>query len=105
MTHNISANSARGEAQFMIGDRAYIIRPSFAALVAAEDEIGSLFDFVDRAAAGKALMSEVIALFWHCLVDSHVMNRDRFSEALAAMGMVGLTPILRVILRQILQGQ
>ncbi len=105
MTHNISANSARGEAQFMIGDNAYIIRPSFAALVAAENEIGSLFDFVERAAAGKALLGEVIALFWHCSVDTHALNREQFSETLAAMGMVGLTPILKIILRQILQGQ
>ena len=99
------ANSARGEAQFVIEDSIYIIRPTFAALVAAEDEMGSLFAFVERAAAGKALLGEVIALFWHCIVDSHALNREQFSEALAAMGMVGLTPILKIILRQILQGQ
>lgn len=105
MTHNKSANYGRGEAQLMIDDRAYIIRPSFTALAAAEDEIGSLFDFVERAANGKALLGEVVALFWHCLIDTQDMNRGQFSEHLAAMGMVGLTPILKVILRQILQGQ
>ncbi len=105
MTHNELANGARGEAQFMMGDKAYIIRPSFAALIAAEDEIGSLFDFVERAAAGKALLGEVVALFWHCLIDAQEMKRAQFCEHLAALGMVGLTPILKVILRQILQGQ
>ena len=105
MTHNKSANFGRGEAHLMIDDIAYIIRPSFAALVATEDEIGSLFDFVDRAADGKALLGEVVAIFWNCLTDTQDMSRGQFSEHLTAMGMVGLTPILKVVLRQILQGQ
>lgn len=105
MTHGKTANSGRGEAQLEIDNNVYIIRPSFAALSAAEDEIGSLFDFVERAAAGKARLGEVVALFWYCLTDAKDMNRLEFSECLAAMGMVGLTPILKGILRQILQGQ
>lgn len=105
MTHGTSANYGRGEAQVVIENMTYIIRPSFAALSAAEDEIGSLFDFVERAADGKARLGEVGALFWHCLIDAQDMNRAEFSEQLMALGMVGLTPILKVILRQILQGQ
>lgn len=109
MTHLKSANSARGETSISIGEQIYILRPSFGALAAAEAEIGSLFDFVERAASGKALLTEVIALFWHCLCDARALEppieRGSFSQNMASAGMVGLTPALKVILRQILQGQ
>lgn len=98
-----SANSVRGEAQIEIGNKCYILRPSFAALAAAEDEIGSLFDFVERAAAGQALLREVIALFWHC--ETGEAPREIFSNDMVDAGMVGLTPALKIILRQILQGR
>lgn len=106
--HVKSANSARGEAHIVTAEISYILRPSFGALAAAEGEIGSLFDFVERAAGGKALLTEVLALFWHCAVlpnDGDLVDRDIFSQQLASIGMVGLTPALKIILRQILQGQ
>lgn len=105
------ANSARGEAQIITADQEYILRPSYEALASAEGEIGSLFDFVERAAAGKALYSEVVALFWHCaILPAHSSNRSDadertlFSDNMASIGLAGLTPALKIILRQILQG-
>jgi len=41
-----AANSARGEAGFTVGGAAILLRPSFAALVAAEEELGPLFALV-----------------------------------------------------------
>ena len=47
-----SANKARGEASLLLDSGAVVLRPSFAALVAAEEELGPLFALVERAAAG-----------------------------------------------------
>ena len=80
-----TANSARGEVALLLGEEDYILRPSFDALVAAESEIGSLFDFVDRAAMGQAKIVEVVALFWHCFVNIKDMERDQFSEYLVGI--------------------
>ena len=44
-----AANQARGEAALVIGGETLRLRPSFAALVAAEAELGPLFALVERA--------------------------------------------------------
>ena len=48
-----AANPARGEAALTVGGEAILLRPSFAALVAAEEELGPLFALVERAAEGR----------------------------------------------------
>ena len=83
-----------------------MLRPSFAALVAAEEEIGPLFALVERAASGALKLSEMVALFWHCLVDAPVgMTREAFGEAVAKAGLATATPALKVLLGQILGGR
>jgi len=100
------ANPARGEASVRIGGEALRLRPSFAALVAAEEELGPLFALVERAAAGELRLGELAALFWHCLAElPDGLTRERFGEALTEAGLAALTPALRVLLRQILQGR
>lgn len=100
------ANPVRGEASLALGGAAVVLRPSFAALVAAEQETGPLFDLVERAASGKLALAEIAALFWHCRVEASCpLTREAFGEALADAGLVALTPVLRVLLRQILQGR
>lgn len=47
------ANALRGEALLKIGGAAHVLRPSFTALVAAEEELGPLFALVERAGAGQ----------------------------------------------------
>ncbi len=96
----------RGEAELRIAGETLVLRPSFAALVAAEDELGPLFALVERAASGEPRLSAIAALFWHCLRDApDGLDRARFGEALAEAGLAALTPVLRVLLRQILQGR
>jgi hypothetical protein len=81
-------------------------RPSFQALVAAEAELGPLFALVERAAAGKLGFGELVALFWHCLREvPEEVTREVLGEALAALGLARLTPVLRVLLGQILAGR
>src|SRR3546814_13803597 len=58
------ANPARGEAMPRVAGEQYLLRPSFTALVAAAEAVGSLFALVERAAAGELRLAELVALFW-----------------------------------------
>jgi Phage tail tube protein, GTA-gp10 len=95
------ANTARGEAEVT----GFVLRPSFTALVAAEEELGSLFSLVERAASGELKLSEMVALFWHCLIDKKAVGRDDFADAVVHGGLAGATPALKILLGQILGGQ
>lgn len=100
------ANAVRGEAVLHLDGRDYLLRPSFAALLAAEDELGPLFALVERAAAGELKIAEMAGLFWHCLSAPPTgLDRREFGEALAAAGIANATPALRILLGQILQGR
>lgn len=101
----MSANPLRGEATLEIAGRARILRPTFAALVAAEDELGPLFALVERAADGQLRLAELATLFWHCLAEREVLARDEVGEAVLATGLAGCAPALRALLGQILQGR
>lgn len=102
----MTANPARGEAEIIVAGEALRLRPSFAALVAAEEELGPLFALVERAADGQLKLGELVALFWHCLDPKpEGLTRERFGEGVAGQGLASLTPVLRVLLQQILQGR
>jgi hypothetical protein len=100
------ANPARGEASIRIAGEMLVLRPSFQALVAAEQEVGPLFALVERAADGRLALGEMVALFWHCLKDPPpALTRDAFGEGVTAGGLAAATPALRVLIGQILGGR
>jgi len=99
------ANPARGEAALDLGGERLALRPSFGVLVAAEQELGPLFDLVERAADGKLSLADLVALFWHCLVDRDALSREALGEAIVAVGLAKVTPVLKAILQQILAGK
>ena len=100
------ANPARGEARIRVAGIDLILRPSFAALVAAEEELGPLFALVERAAAGALTLAETVSLFWHCRHDApDALTRETLGEAVTAAGIAAATPVLRVLLTQILGGR
>ncbi len=82
-----------------------MLRPSFAALCAAEEELGPLFALVERAAAGELRLAEMVALFWHCVADQTAVERADFAEVVAADGLAAATPALKILLGQILGGR
>ena len=96
-------NPVRGEAALVVDGREVVLRPTFAALVAAEGELGPLFALVERAAGGGLSLAEMAGLLWHCAVDAP--PRAVFSDALVAGGLAAATPALRVLLGQILGGR
>lgn len=99
------ANPARGEASLALADRAILLRPSFAALVAAEEELGPLFALVERAAEGRLGLAETATLFWHCAVPHGAVTREELGEAVLEMGLAAASVPLRQVLGQILQGR
>lgn len=100
-----AANPVRGEAVLTVGGEALRLRPSFEALVAAEEELGPLFALVERAAAGGLRVAEIAGLFWHCAGPRpDGLTRERIGAAIAEQGLAGVTPVLKVLLGQILQG-
>ena len=100
------ANPARGEAALPVGGERLVLRPSFQALVAAEEELGPLFALVERAADGRLALREMAALFWHCAAErSEGRTRERIGAAIAEGGLAKATPVLKVLLTQILQGR
>ncbi len=99
-------NPARGEAAIRVGGAMLTLRPSFTALVAAEQELGPLFALVERAADQRLSLGELVALFWHCLAEvPEGMTREAFGEGVAAGGLAQATPALRMLLGQILSGR
>ncbi|MFM5895193.1 MAG: gene transfer agent family protein [Novosphingobium sp.] len=92
------ANSFRGEASLAIAGAPHLLRPTFAALVAAEEELGPLFALVERAGAGQLRLAEMAALFWHCLADRSALSREAVGEAVLALGLAEASKPLRVLL-------
>ena len=97
------ANPARGEAALGVGGETLVLRPSFEALVAAEEELGPLFALVERAAEGRLKLAEMAALFWHCAPPG--ASRERIGAAIAEAGLARASPVLKALLGQILQGR
>lgn len=103
---NPVANAVRGEAAVRVAGETLMLRPTFAALVAAEQELGPLFALVARAAEGRLGLAELVALFWHCRHDApEVLTREQLGEAVVGAGLAAATPALKVLLRQILAGR
>jgi hypothetical protein len=100
------ANPARGEAEILVAGERLKLRPSFSALVAAEEELGPLFALVERAADGRLGLAEVATLFWHCIAGRpEALTRAQVGEAIAECGLARATPPLRILLSQILKGR
>jgi hypothetical protein len=100
-----AANPVRGEASLLVGGEPIVLRPSFEALVAAEEELGPLFALVERAADGGLRVSEMAAFFWHCAQHLPARpERERIGAAIAEGGLAGCAPVLKALLAQVLQG-
>ncbi len=99
------SNSVRGEAALKIHGREHLLRPTFDALVRAEEELGPLFALVERAGEGQLRLTEIVALFWHCLTDQGALTREAVGEAVLAQGLAAAAKPLRMLLGEILKGQ
>ena len=102
----MSHNPHRGEASITVAGETLLLRPSFSALVLAEEELGSLFGLVERAAEGRLSLGEIAALFDHLSRGrSAAIDRAMIGEAVVGQGLVKVAPVLRAVLAQILKGR
>ena len=99
------ANPLRGEASIHVKGREVLLRPTFDALVRAEEELGSLFALVERAGEGQLRLSEIAALFWFSLAHPASVSREDIGDAVLAMGLAEAAKPLKALLGQILRGQ
>lgn len=100
-----NANAVRGEAAIHVDGREVLLRPTFDALVRAEEELGSLFALVERAGEGQLRLTEIAALFWFCLAHPGALTREDIGEAVLAMGLAEAAKPLKTLLSQILRGR
>jgi len=101
-----AANPYRGEASIDVGGERLLLRPTFGALVAAEEELGSLFEIVERAAEGALRLQQIVALFDHLsAARPKGITRERIGEAVVEKGLAGIAPTLKLVLGQVLQGR
>lgn len=98
-----AANPVRGEVELALPSGSVRLRPSFAALVAAEGEVGSLFTLLERAGAGDLLLGDMAALMWHCAADGQA-DRAAFERQLMAAGPRALLAPYRALLASIFGG-
>lgn len=101
-----AANPFRGEASLVVAGETLLLRPSFEALVAAEGELGPLFALVERASEGRMSLSEIATLFDHLSAGRpEGISRAMIGEAVVERGLVAASPVLKLLLGQILQGR
>ena len=100
-----ASNPVRGEAAILVDGAPRLLRPSFDALVRAEEDLGPLFALVERAGEGQLRLSEIAALFWHCLADRADLTREAVGDSVVAMGLAEAAKPLRVLLGEILRGR
>jgi hypothetical protein len=100
-----TANPERGEAAITVAGITLTLRPSFEALVRVEEELGPLLGWVEKVGLGGVTIGEIVGLFWHCLTDKPgELTRDRLGEAVVEAGLAAATPVLRMLIGQILKG-
>lgn len=88
-----------------LGAQSFGFRPSYAALVAAEADIGSLFALVEHASSGSLKLTDMIALLWHCRVDAPAtLTADMFGTMCVEAGLSRITPVFRQVIEQALGG-
>jgi len=103
---NADANPLRGEVPLRLEGKTFVLRPSFAALVTAEQEVGPLFGLIERASEGRIGLSELAAVLWHCLAHRpEGLTRDAFAEALLREGIAAALPAFRQLAVNILGGR
>jgi Phage tail tube protein, GTA-gp10 len=98
-------NPLRGEVALVLASRTLRLRPSYAALVATEQDLGSLFALIERAGTGAATLADISGLLWHCLDPRPAdLTRDAFGQALIDEGLATATAAFRALLEAALAG-
>lgn len=102
---NVKANPMRGEVELKLGEKAFLLRPTFEALVRIEQELGSLFSIVERATTGNVTLKDIVTVIWSCAeAGGSDLEREEFGRLIAESGVAQATSAFRSILTIALAG-
>jgi len=100
------ANRLRGEVPLTLGTRDFVLRPSFAAIVAIEERLGGVISLAVKASKGEVGLREVTAILWEVLDGREASGLSE--EALGALileeGLAAVSPVVSELLASILMG-
>ncbi len=91
---DIPCNPVRGEVTITLAGRRHVLRPSFAALAAAESEGKPILALVEEAAEGRTRLSDIAQLFHFCLALEGGEERPSPAELGEAILKTGLAEAL-----------
>lgn len=102
----MSGNPHRGDLSFAVDGRTYVLRPTFAAVVAAEQEIGSLLALAAQAQNGLSF-EKAVALLHHChlAADPAGPDREAFGAILMEHGFMPSLALFKQLMTDLLGGQ
>lgn len=99
------ANPHRGETTLELAGERYVLRPSFEALVAIEQERGSLLAMIERASAGTLMLDDIVTVLWCCLrAGGTSLDKTTTGRLLVDAGIATVTPVFRDVLTLALTG-
>ncbi len=90
-----AANPLRGEVEIDLGGRTHVLRPTFAALLAIENEAAPLLVLAQEAAEGRVRLEAMATVFHHCLCVEDAVARPTVAEIGETLLAHGLMPALR----------
>lgn len=98
-----TANPLRGEVALTLNGRAFTLRPSFAAIVAVEERLGSVIALALKASKGELGLRETTALLWETL-DQRSLSEDELGHLILEEGLAAVAPTVSALLAAILKG-
>jgi len=102
------ANAVRGDVRLDIGGDEWVLRPSFAALACIENDVAPLLSLARDAAEGRVRLSDMVAVFRHCMIPDGATQRVPDAETLGGWilesGMVAVMAPYRDLLQTVLAG-
>lgn len=84
------ANPSRGEVEFVLGDKTFVVRPSFQNIREVEAALGSLFSIGRKITTNDFSITEMVTLIWIILRKEYKLKNDEVGEMVAAEGPVNL---------------
>lgn len=101
-----TANPYRGEISLELAGQRHVLRPSFEALVAIEQERGSLLAMIERASAGTLMLDDIVTVLWACMrAGGSDYDKAMVGRRVVETGIAAATPAFRDLLTMALTGQ
>lgn len=100
------ANPLRGEVSLTLDGRAYVLRPTFAAIVAVEERLGGVIGLVLRASKGELGLREMAALVSETMEKggSDRPSEEEIRTLILEEGLAAVSPAVSALLAVILKG-